>query len=249
MCRFLHATDRPVVRLGEDFRLQALNGGVACLESYSSLAITNFQQRRLNYKVRPKWCLHLNKWIRFLLHFDFRDATTPKNLSWKTIRQECRYRKVVFSWKYPSNTKYQCAIPKSFALMPQHLSLTSTLFKYILFWGASCFHLRHAFTHLVYDLQFSDENCRVHKTLSEESMLGKLTKLASQCPGSNVLERFFQRFCLFLAFHWEHIMSSEDHPECDWDPHGQRAGGKPPSGDGNDTHQFGCRWMVFLVAI
>lgn len=132
LCRFLHATDRPVVRLGEDFRLQALNGGIACLESYSSLAISNFQQQRLNYKVRPKWCLHLNKWIRFLLHFDFRDATTPKNLLWKTIHQECRYRKVVFSWKYQSNTKYQCAIPKSFALMPQHLSLTSTLFKYSL---------------------------------------------------------------------------------------------------------------------
>ena len=70
-------------------------------------------------------------------------------------------------------------------------------------------NLRHAYAHLIFDLQFSDENCRVHKTLSEETMLGKITKLAAQCPGSNVLERFFQRFCLFLAFHWEYIRANE----------------------------------------
>ena len=69
---------------------------------------------------------------------------------------------------------------------------------------------RHAFAHLVLDLQFSDENCRNHKTLSEESMLGKVTRLASQCPGSNVLQRFFQRFCIFLAMHWEAIITSDE---------------------------------------
>ena len=40
-------------------------------------------------------------------------------------------------------------------------------------------------------------------------MLGKITKLAAMCPGSNILQRFFQRFCLFLAFHWEHIKEND----------------------------------------
>ena len=81
---------------------------------------------------------------------------------------------------------------------------------------------RHAFAHFVVDLQFSDENCRAHKTLSEETMLGKITRLSSQCPGSNVLERFFQRFNLFLAFHWENIMASDDDiAEADWGPRHQ----------------------------
>ena len=69
---------------------------------------------------------------------------------------------------------------------------------------------RHAFAHLVVDLQVSDENCRTHKTLSEETMLGKITRLASQCPGSNVLQRFFDRFNLFLAFHWQNIITSDN---------------------------------------
>ncbi len=68
---------------------------------------------------------------------------------------------------------------------------------------------------MVYDLQFSDENNRAWKTLSEETMLGKVTKLASQCPGSNILPRFFQRFNLFLAMHWEHIISSPEISEDD----------------------------------
>ena len=63
---------------------------------------------------------------------------------------------------------------------------------------------------MVFDLRLSDENPRTHKTLNEESMLGKITKLAAACPGSNVLQRFFQRFSLFLAFHWEHICSSDE---------------------------------------
>ncbi|CAL1144846.1 unnamed protein product [Cladocopium goreaui] len=122
MCTFLWATDRPVLRLGEDLREQALHGGVASLQTYSDLAVLNLERAQLNYKLRPKW---------------------------------------------------------------------------------------HAYAHMIFDLQFSDENCRVHKTLSEETMLGKITKLAAQCPGSNVLERFFQRFCLFLAFHWEYIRANE----------------------------------------
>lgn len=70
--------------------------------------------------------------------------------------------------------------------------------------------VRHAFAHLVFDLQHSDENCRIHKTLSEETMLGKVCKLASQCPGSNVLQRFYQRFTIFLAMHWEKIETCEN---------------------------------------
>ena len=69
---------------------------------------------------------------------------------------------------------------------------------------------------MIYDLQFSDENIRSHKTLAEESMLGKLTKLASACPGSNVLERFYQRFCLFLAFHMEKNISSDVQEDSRW---------------------------------
>lgn len=65
--------------------------------------------------------------------------------------------------------------------------------------------VRHSFAHMVVGLRFSDENIRNHKTLAEEDMLGKLTRLASGCPGSNVLQRFFQRFTLFLAMQWENI--------------------------------------------
>ena len=61
------------------------------------------------------------------------------------------------------------------------------------------------------DLSQSDENIRQHKTLSEETMLGKITTLAAKCPSGSqigILPRFFQRFCLFLAFHWETISSN-----------------------------------------
>lgn len=71
--------------------------------------------------------------------------------------------------------------------------------------GSAQIKLRHALAHLVLDLRTSDENNRAHKTLAEESMLGKICKLASQCPGSNVLRRFYDRYCLFLAFHWQHV--------------------------------------------
>ena len=49
----------------------------------------------------------------------------------------------------------------------------------------------HSFCHLVFGLQFSDENSRGHKTLSEESTLGYLTRLASACHGKTVATRFF----------------------------------------------------------
>lgn len=49
-----------------------------------------------------------------------------------------------------------------------------------------------------------------HKTLAEESMLGKLTTLASNCPASNVLD--FQLFGLFLALHWARLLESPDGP-------------------------------------
>lgn len=71
----------------------------------------------------------------------------------------------------------------------------------------------HAWCHMVHGLQFSDENCRQHKTLSEEDMLGKLTKMASACHGAAVIQRFFQRFGLFLGLHWERIEASKDEVE------------------------------------
>lgn len=70
--------------------------------------------------------------------------------------------------------------------------------------------LRHSYCHLVHALQSSDENSRCHKTLAEEDMLGKLTTLASACHGGSVVPRFFQRFGLFLAMHWETIINSDD---------------------------------------
>ena len=63
----------------------------------------------------------------------------------------------------------------------------------------------HAYCHMVFAFRDSDENPRGHKTLAEESMLGYLTKLASACHGRTVVIRFFQRFSLFLALHWDNI--------------------------------------------
>lgn len=43
-------------------------------------------------------------------------------------------------------------------------------------------------------------------------MLGKITTLASQCPSGSyagILPRFFQRFGLFLAFHWDNIIQHQ----------------------------------------
>ena len=40
-CEYLHCTDRPAIRLGDDLRLKALRGGSACLESYSQLAMNH----------------------------------------------------------------------------------------------------------------------------------------------------------------------------------------------------------------
>ena len=71
----------------------------------------------------------------------------------------------------------------------------------------------HAWCHMVHELQVSDESCRQHKTLSEEDMLGKLTKLASACHGATVISRFFQRFRLFLGLHWQRIEESEEELE------------------------------------
>ncbi len=64
---------------------------------------------------------------------------------------------------------------------------------------------RHAWCHLVLDLKSTGENPRNHKTLAEEDTLGKITKLANAVHGATVIQRFFDRFRLFLAIHWEHI--------------------------------------------
>ena len=36
-------------------REQALDGGVASLQTYSDLAVLNLERAKLNYKLRPKW--------------------------------------------------------------------------------------------------------------------------------------------------------------------------------------------------
>ncbi|CAJ1352888.1 unnamed protein product [Effrenium voratum] len=66
----------------------------------------------------------------------------------------------------------------------------------------------HAWAHLVHGFAHSSENCRNHKTLAEEDMLGSLCKIATACPGSNVLQRLYQRYNIFVAMHWEHIINS-----------------------------------------
>lgn len=55
---------------------------------------------------------------------------------------------------------------------------------------------------MILDLKTSDENCRNHKTLSEEDFLGKICRLASSCHGKTVVQRYFDRFRLFIYMHW-----------------------------------------------
>lgn len=69
---------------------------------------------------------------------------------------------------------------------------------------------RHAWCHMVFEFDTSDENCRNHKTLAEEDMLGKITKIASAAHGATVAKRFFQRFSLFLGMHWEKLCNLQD---------------------------------------
>lgn len=66
--------------------------------------------------------------------------------------------------------------------------------------------VRHSWCHMVHLLKMSDENCWNHKTLAEEDMLGHITRLASACHGATVVVRFFQRFGLFLALHWDNLI-------------------------------------------
>ncbi|CAL1128802.1 unnamed protein product [Cladocopium goreaui] len=68
----------------------------------------------------------------------------------------------------------------------------------------------HAWCHMVFEFATSDENCRNHKTLAEEDMLGKITKIASATHGATVAKRFFQRFSLFLGMHWEKLCNLQD---------------------------------------
>lgn len=58
---------------------------------------------------------------------------------------------------------------------------------------------RHAWCHLVLDLK-TGENPRSHKTLSEEDMLGKITKLASAVHGGTVIQLFLTGFGCFWPF-------------------------------------------------
>ena len=71
---------------------------------------------------------------------------------------------------------------------------------------------RHAFCHLVFGLRWSDENSRNHKTLAEESTLNHLTRLAAACHGATVVARFFQRYSLFVALHWDNIAKTTESP-------------------------------------
>ena len=65
--------------------------------------------------------------------------------------------------------------------------------------------LRHALCHVIFSFKESDENSRNHKTLAEEDALGKLTRIASACHGATVIKRFFERYVLFCALHWENL--------------------------------------------
>ena len=55
-CDFLWVVDRPDLQLGE-LRQRALNSGCTALMAYSTLSHNNLMKQRVNYKVRPKWCL------------------------------------------------------------------------------------------------------------------------------------------------------------------------------------------------
>ena len=68
----------------------------------------------------------------------------------------------------------------------------------------------HSLCHIIFEYQRSDENSRNHKTLAEEDALGKLTRIASACHGGSVIKRFFERYVLFCALHWENL---ENQPE------------------------------------
>ena len=122
MCEYLWVTDRPSHRLGKELQERGFKSGTAALQSYAQLSKQNLENRRVNYKIRPKW---------------------------------------------------------------------------------------HSFCHLVFGLQTSDENSRGHKTLAEESMLGYLTRLASACHGRTVVTRFYQRYGLYLAIHWDNIAKGD----------------------------------------
>ncbi|CAK9018454.1 Nipped-B-like protein B [Durusdinium trenchii] len=65
----------------------------------------------------------------------------------------------------------------------------------------------HSWCHLIHGLRSSDENIRNHKTLAEEDCLGKLCQLASAVHGGCVIRRFFDRYRLFLAMHFERLQS------------------------------------------
>ena len=64
MADFLWATDRPQLHLEQDLQLRAVTAGQTCLDSYSHLCFINFTNKRLNYKLRPKW-LHNQIWCFF----------------------------------------------------------------------------------------------------------------------------------------------------------------------------------------
>lgn len=100
---------------------------------------------------------------------------------------------------------------------------------------------RHALDHMLMQLRSSDENSRQHKTLSEETMLGKITDLAAMCPSgtqTGILPRFYQRFCLFLSFHWETIIESGVEEDSRW-------GSRLKTVNGEDKEQSGL-WKPVL---
>lgn len=99
-------------------------------------------------------------------------------------------------------------------------NLRKTYLQFTRFWiWIPTMPCRHALDHMLTDFRTSDENIRQHKTLSGETMLGKITTLVSMCPAgsqASILPRFFQRFCRFLSLHWETICNSGVSEDARW---------------------------------
>jgi hypothetical protein len=55
---FLWVTDRPALRLGNVLANRGYHSGLSCLIAYAEMSSANLNRNRINYKIRPKWCLH-----------------------------------------------------------------------------------------------------------------------------------------------------------------------------------------------
>ena len=58
---FLWVTDRPALRLGKELQTRGYESGFTSITAYAALSTTNLQNKRINYKIRPKWYLWQDK--------------------------------------------------------------------------------------------------------------------------------------------------------------------------------------------